>query len=377
VVPRTLFGPEHEDFRRSVRRFFLEELMPKHEAWEARGYVDREMWNRAGELGFLCMGIPEEYGGIGADSLFHVILMEEQGYTTAHGMNFQANDIVASYLFHFSTEDQKRKWLPRLATGEVVGALGMTEPSGGSDVQAIRTQAVKDGDDYIINGSKIFISNGYLCDVVALVVKTGKGGARDISLVLVEANAPGFAKGKPLKKVGMRAQDTTELFFTDVRVPQSNLIGGVEGKGFSMLMQGLAFERLGVAITSIAAAKAALEVTLEYTRNRKVFGNPVSSYQNSRYKLAEMKAQIDIGQVYVDRCVELYLQDSLPAEAAAAAKYWASDLLCKVVDECVQLHGGYGYMLEYPIARAYIDARASKIYVGTNEIMKEVIARSL
>ena len=377
MVPRTLFGPEHEDFRRSVRRFFMEEVMPKQEAWEERGYVDREMWNRAGELGFLCMGIPEEYGGIGADSLFHVILMEEQGYTTAHGMNFQANDIVASYLFHFGTEAQKRDWLPRLATGEVVGALGMTEPSGGSDVQAMRTRAVKDGDDYIINGSKIFISNGYLCDVVALVAKTGKGGARDISMILVEANTPGFSKGKPLKKVGMRAQDTTELFFNDVSVPQSNLIGGVEGKGFAMLMQGLAFERLGVAITSIAAAKSALEVTLEYTRNRKVFGNPVSSYQNSRFKLAEIKAQIDIGQVYVDRCVELHLQDNLPAEAAATAKYWASDLLCRVVDECVQLHGGYGYMLEYPIARAYIDARASKIYVGTNEIMKEVIARSL
>jgi long-chain-acyl-CoA dehydrogenase len=335
------------------------------------------MWNRAGELGFLCMTIPEEYGGVGADALFTVVLMEEQGYTGAHGMNFQANDIVASYIFHFGTEEQKKRWLPKLATGEVVGALGMSEQGGGSDLQAIKTVAVKDGDDYVINGSKIFISNGFLCDLVALVVKTGSGGARDISLILVEADRPGFTRGKPLKKIGMKAQDTCELFFSDARVPQANLIGGVEGKGFPMLMRELAFERLMVAVNCIAAGKAALETTLEYTRNRKVFGNTVASFQNSRFKLAEIKAQIDIGQVYVDRCVELHLEHNLPGEVAAAAKYWCSDLLCKIVDECVQLHGGYGYMLEYRIARAYIDARASKIYVGTNEIMKEVIARSL
>jgi alkylation response protein AidB-like acyl-CoA dehydrogenase len=253
----------------------------------------------------------------------------------------------------------------------------MTEPGTGSDLQAITTHAVKDGDDYVINGQKIFITNGYLSDIVLLVAKTGKGGAKNISLILVETNRPGFSRGKPLKKVGLRAQDTCELFFDDVRVPQTNLLGGVEGKAFPMLMKELAFERLTVAVTSIAAATAALETTLEYTRNRKVFGNPVASYQNSRFKLAEMKAQIGIGQVYVDRCLELHLEKKLSGDAAAAAKYWSSELLCNVVDECVQLHGGYGFMLEYRIARAYIDSRASRIYVGTNEIMKEVIARAM
>ncbi|MDB5785802.1 acyl-CoA dehydrogenase family protein [Caballeronia mineralivorans] len=378
MVPRTLFGPEHEDFRKSMRRFYADEIMPHHATWEERGHVDREIWNRAGELGFLCLTVPEEYGGMGVDTLYSVILMEEQAYAGATGMSFSThNDIVASYIFNFGTEDQKKHWLPRMARGDAVGALAMTEPGTGSDLQAITTHAVKDGDDYVINGQKIFITNGYLSDIVLLVAKTGKGGAKNISLILVETNRPGFSRGKPLKKVGLRAQDTCELFFDDVRVPQTNLLGGVEGKAFPMLMKELAFERLTVAVTSIAAATAALETTLEYTRNRKVFGNPVASYQNSRFKLAEMKAQIGIGQVYVDRCLELHLEKKLSGDAAAAAKYWSSELLCNVVDECVQLHGGYGFMLEYRIARAYIDSRASRIYVGTNEIMKEVIARAM
>ncbi len=378
MIPRTLFRSEHVDFRRSIRRFYEEEIMPQHERWEERGYVDREIWSRAGELGFLCLTIPEEYGGMGGDSLYSMALIEEQAYAGATGMSFSThNDIVANYIFYFGTEEQKQYWLPRMATGEAVGALAMTEPGTGSDLQAIATRAVADASDYVINGQKIFITNGYLSDIVLVVAKTGKGGAKDISIILVETNRPGFSRGKPLKKVGLRAQDTCELFFDNVRVPQTNLLGGVEGKAFSMLMGELAFERLTIAISSIAAATASLDITLEYTRTRKVFGNTVASYQNSRFKLAEMKAQIAIGQVYVDRCMELYLEKKLTSEAAATAKYWSSELLCKVVDECVQLHGGYGYMLEYRIARAYIDARASRIYVGTNEIMKEIIARSM
>ncbi|MGI4860954.1 MAG: acyl-CoA dehydrogenase family protein [Janthinobacterium lividum] len=378
MVPRTLFGPEHEDFRKSIRRFYRDEIMPHHPMWEERGYVDREIWNRAGELGFLCLTVPQQYGGMGADTLYSVVLLEEQAYAGATGMSFSAHsDIVANYICNFGDEAQKQYWLPRMASGTAVGALAMTEPGTGSDLQAITTRAVKDGDDYVINGQKIFITNGYLGDIVLVVAKTGKGGAREISLILVETDRPGFTRGKPLKKVGLRAQDTCELFFDNVRVPQTNLLGGVEGKAFAMLMKELAFERLTIAVTSIAGATAAFETTLEYTRNRKVFGNPVASYQNSRFKLAEMKAQIGIAQVYIDRCLELHLESKLTGDAAAAAKYWASELLCKVVDECVQLHGGYGFMLDYRIGRAYIDSRASRIYVGTNEIMKEVIARAM
>jgi long-chain-acyl-CoA dehydrogenase len=377
MLPRPNFESYHDDFRRMVNRFLLDECLPQNEKWEGQGHVDRQMWNRAGELGLLCMPYPSEYGGADADARFVQILMEEQGYTGAYGMNFQANDIAASYIFHFGTEEQRRHWLPRLASGETLGALGMTEPSGGSDLQAIKTYAAKDGDSYVINGSKIFISNGYLCDLVVLVAKTGKGGAKDISLILVEAGTPGFTKGKPLKKMGMKAQDTAELFFDNVRVPQENLLGDREGAGFPMLMKELAWERLMVGACSIAASRAALDMTLEYTNSRKVFGSPVSSFQDARFKLAEMKAQIDIGQTYVDRCVELYIEKALPDAAAATAKYWCSELQSRVVDACVQLHGGYGFMQEYAIARAYTDARASRIYVGANEIMKEVIARSM
>ena len=380
MVPRTLFGAEHEEFRKSLRRFFAEEVMPHHERWEEQQHVDRAIWNRAGELGFLCLTIPEEYGGMGADRLYSTVLMEEQTHAGASGVGFSVHsDIIANYIYNFGNEAQKQHWLPKMASGEAIGAVAMTEPGTGSDLQAIKTRAVKDGSDYIIDGSKIFITNGYLSDIVVVVARTGDSGegSKDLSLILVEAGTPGFTKGKPLKKVGMKGQDTCELFFENVRVPQSNLLGPKEGMGFIMLMKELAWERLIIAILSIAGAQAALDMTLEYTRNRKVFGKPVASFQNSRFKLAEMKAEIGIGQVFVDRCIELQLKNKLAPDAAAAAKYWTSDLLCKVVDECVQLHGGYGYMLEYPIARAYIDSRASKIYGGTNEIMKELIARTL
>lgn len=379
MIPRTLYSAEHEDFRSSVRRFYAEEIVPHREAWDAQQHIDRKVWNRAGELGFLCTAIPEEFGGMGGDRLYSVILMEEQAYALDSGTGFSLHsDIVAHYVNNFGTKEQKLHWLPKMATGEVVTAIAMTEPGTGSDLQSVKTTAVADGDDYIINGSKIFITNGYLSDMAIVVAKTGNTGegSKDISLIMVEATREGFTKGKPLKKVGMHAQDTCELFFNNVRVPKSNLLGR-EGMGFVMLMQELAWERLMIAITSIAGAEAALKHTIEYTRNRKVFGKPVSAFQNTKFKLAEMKAELSIGRVYIDRCVELVLNKKLGVEDAATAKYWCSDLQGKVIDQCVQLHGGYGYMMEYPIARAWIDARAQRIYGGTNEIMKELISRTL
>ena len=380
MIPRTIFTAEHEDFRKTVKRFFAEEVVPHREAWEAQQHVDRGLWNKAGEMGLLCITMPEEYGGLGVDRSYSAILMEEQSYAGDSGVGFSLHsDIVAPYINNFGTKDQKAKYLPKMATGELVGAIAMTEPGTGSDLQAVKTTAVADGDDYILNGSKIFITNGYLSDLVIVVVKTGNSGegAKDISLLLVEAASEGFSKGKPLNKVGMKAQDTCELFFNNVRVPKANLLGGKEGMGFIMLMQELAWERLMIAITSVAGAEAALKHTIEYTKSRKVFGKPVGAFQNTRFKLAEMKAELAIARVYVDRCIELTLKKKLGVDDAATAKYWTSDLMCKVIDECVQLHGGYGYMLEYPIARAWVDARAQRIYGGTNEIMKELIARTI
>ncbi len=379
MVPRTLFNEDHEAFRKTVRRFFEEEIAPHHERWEQQQHIDRHLWNKAGELGLLCPTMPEEYGGAGVDRLYSVIMMEEQARCGDSASGFSLHsDIVANYINNFGTEAQKREWLPKMASGEAVSAIAMTEPGTGSDLQSIRTTAVADGDDYIINGSKIFITNGYLCDVAVVAVRTGSSdkGAQNISLIIIEANRPGFTKGKPLKKVGMRGQDTCELFFDNVRVPKSNLLG-MEGMGFIMLMKELAWERMMIGIMCIAGAEFALATTVDYVKQRKAFGKTVSSFQNTRFKLAEMRTEIQIGRVYVDRCIELVLKNQLTIEAAAAAKYWVSDLISKVVDECVQLHGGYGYMLEYPIARAYIDTRANRIYGGTNEIMKELISRSI
>ncbi len=379
MIPRTLFTAEHEDFRKTVRRFFETEVVPNRDAWDEQQHVDRGLWNKAGELGLLCVTMPEEYGGLGVDRTYSTILMEEQSYSGDSGVGFSLHsDIVAPYINNFGNHEQKSKYLPKLASGEMVGAIAMTEPGTGSDLQGVKTTAVLEGDDYVLNGSKIFITNGYLSDLVIVVAKTGNSGegAKDISLLIVEANSPGFTKGKPLKKVGMKAQDTCELFFNDVRVPKANLLGQ-EGMGFIMLMKELAWERLIIAITSVAGAEAAMKHTLEYTRSRKVFGKPVASFQNTRFKLAEMKSELAIARVYVDRCLEMTLAGKLGVEDAAIAKYWTSDLMNKVIDECVQLHGGYGYMLEYPVARAWIDARAQRIYGGTNEIMKELIARTL
>ena len=380
MIPRTLFTAEHEDFRKTVKRFFAEEVVPHREAWEAQQHVDRKLWNKAGEMGLLCVTMPEEYGGLAVDRTYSAILMEEQSYAGDSGVGFSLHsDIVAPYINNFGTKEQKAQYLPRMATGELVGAIAMTEPGTGSDLQAVKTTAVLDGDDYVLNGSKIFITNGYLCDVVVVVAKTGNSGegAKDISLLIVEAASEGFSKGKPLNKVGMKSQDTCELFFNNVRVPKANLLGGKEGMGFIMLMQELAWERLMIAITSVAGAEAALKHTIDYTKQRKAFGKPIGAFQNTRFKLAEMKAELSIARVYVDRCIELVLKKKLGVDDAATAKYWTSDLMCKVIDECVQLHGGYGYMLEYPVARAWIDARAQRIYGGTNEIMKELIARTI
>ena len=379
MIPRTLFNADHEAFRDTARRFFETEIAPHHEKWEEQQHIDRHLWNKAGELGLLCATMPEEYGGSGVDRLYSMILMEEQARVGDSASGFSLHsDIVANYINNFGTEAQKQYWLPKMASGEAVGSIAMTEPGTGSDLQSIRTTAVADGDDYIVNGSKIFITNGYLCDVAVVAVKTGdiNGGAQSVSLLIMDAKAPGFTKGKPLKKVGMRGQDTCELFFDNVRVPKSNLLG-MEGMGFIMLMKELAWERMMIGIMCAAGAEFALDTTVEYVKQRKVFGKPVNAYQNTRFKLAEMRSEVQIARVFIDRCMEQVLKSELSVEAACAAKYWVSDLLSKVVDECVQLHGGYGFMLEYPIARAYIDTRANRIYGGTNEIMKELISRSI
>ncbi len=379
MIPRQLFNADHEGFRKSFRRFLDAEVMPRHEKWEEQGFVDPDIWKRAGELGFLCTNMPENYGGSGVDRLFSVILLEELARTNASGIGWPLHsDIVAPYLLRYGSEELKQSWLPKMASGEVISAIAMSEPGAGSDLQAIKTFATEDGSDYIINGSKTFITNGYNCDIAVVVVKTG-GAARDsknVSLIVMEADRAGFTKGKPLKKVGMKAQDTCELFFDNVRVPKTNMVGQ-PGMGFMMLMQELAWERLLIAITSVANAEAVLESTIAYTKEREAFGRPVSTFQNTRFKLAEMKTELQIARVFVDRCTELEVKGTLQVDAAAAAKYWCSDLQGRVIDQCVQLHGGNGFMLEYPVARAYIDARAQRIYGGTNEIMKEIISRSI
>lgn len=379
MIPRTLFDSEHEQFRQTARRFFETEIAPYREQWETQQHLDRHLWQRAGELGLLCCTMPEQYGGSGVDRLYSMILMEEQARVGDSASGFALHsDIVANYLNNFGNEQQKQQWLPLMATGEVIGAIAITEPGTGSDLQAIRTTAIEDGDDYIVNGSKIFITNGYLCDIAIVAVKTGKGEseAQNVSLLIIEASRTGFTKGKPLKKIGLHGQDTCELFFDQVRVPKSNLLG-MEGLGFIMLMKELAWERMMIGIICAAGAEFALASTVEYTKQRKAFGKPISVFQNTRFKLAEMRAEIQIARTYIDQCMQLVLKNELSIEAACTAKYWVSDLACKVVDECLQLHGGYGYMLEYPIARAYLDIRPNRIYGGTNEIMKELISRTI
>jgi alkylation response protein AidB-like acyl-CoA dehydrogenase len=378
MIDRTLFSEDHLRFRDSIRRFLEAEVVPFHAAWEEQGFVDRAVWAKAGENGFLCSSMPEAYGGADADKLYSVVLMEEVARVNATGLGFGLHsEIVAPYINRYGTEAQKQHYLPRMAAGEVIGAIAMSEPAAGSDLQGVKTTAVRQGDHYILNGSKTFITNGYHADLVIVVAKTNPAaGAKGTSLLLVERGMPGFEKGKRLKKVGMKAQDTSELFFDNVKVPVENLLGG-ENQGFIYLMQELPWERLQIAISAVESAQAAIDWTVAYVKDRKVFGTTVGSFQNTRFKLAEAQTEVQVARVFVDKCIELLLAGKLDTATASMAKYWCSDLQCKVIDECVQLHGGYGYMWEYPIARAYADARVQRIYGGTNEIMKELVTRSM
>lgn len=378
MIPRTVLSAEHEQFRDSVRRFLEREVAPHHERWEAEGMVSREVWRKAGAAGLLCTGMPPEYGGAGADFGYAAIITEEMSRRLLSGPGFRLHsDIVAPYILHYGSEAQKQRWLPAMARGEAIGALAMTEPGAGSDVQAIRTTALRQSEELVVNGSKTFITNGQLADLVLLACKTdARAGAKGVSLVLIEADRPGFKRGRNLRKLGQKAQDTSELFFEDLRVPASNLLGE-EGRGFEYMMRELPQERLLIAITAVAMAEAALEWTLDYTRQRQAFGRPLAEFQTSRFKLAEMKTEIQIGRVFLDRCLELHLAGKLDVESAAMAKYWLTELEGRVIDQCLQMHGGYGYMLEYPIARAFADARVHRIYGGSNEIMRELVARHL
>ncbi|WP_169567362.1 acyl-CoA dehydrogenase family protein [Sneathiella limimaris] len=378
MASRKIFSEEHNIFRESVRKFYEEHIVPYHSQWEKEGQVSREAWLEAGRQGLLCMTIPEEYGGLGVDKLFSVIMMEEQARAGTSGPGFGLHsEIVGPYILHYGTEEQKKKYLPKLASGEMIGAIAMTEPAAGSDLQGVKTRAVKDGDHYVINGSKTFITNGYMSDLVIVVTKTDPdAGAKGTTLFLVEADTPGFSKGRNLDKLGLKAQDTAELFFEDVRVPESAILGG-EGKGFFCLMQELAWERLQIAIGATATMEAVLDETIEYTKERSAFGRSIAQFQNTKFKLAELKTEATIARTFVDDCLAKLMDDELSVETAAMAKYWCSDLENKLIDECLQLHGGYGFMWEYRVARSYADARVQRIYGGTNEIMKEIISRSL
>jgi len=378
MIPRTIFTPEHEAFRDTVRRFIETEVTPHHADWEKAGQVPRSLWTKAGELGLLCVNAPEAYGGQGADFLYSAILIEEMARVGATGPTFYLHsDIVAPYLVDFGTEAQKTKWLPRMATGEVVVALGMSEPSGGSDVQNIRTQAIRDGDEYVINGQKVFTTNGHSADLLLLACKTDPTQkAKGVSMILVETDSPGFSRGRKLEKIGCKAQDTSELFFSDMRVPASNLLG-TEGGGFAILMTQLAQERLIQAIRAVSASEAALKWTLAYAVERKMFGQTLADFQNTRFSLANLHAQVLAQRVFVDRCMQLHAEGKLDAVDAASCKLVTTDLQFKVMDECLQFFGGWGYMWEYPIARAFADARMCRIGGGTAEVMKQIIANSL
>ena len=378
MIPRNLYDSDHDMFRASLRKFIEVEAMPHHEQWEKDGMVSDEIWLKAGEQGFLCPMIPEEYGGVGTDFLYNCIVNEEIGRSGCTGLGWTLhNDITVPYIVRYGSEEQKQKYLPRCITGELITAIAMTEPGAGSDLQGTKTTAVLDGDHYILNGSKTFITNGQKAGLVIVVAKTdASAGSKGISLFLVEADLPGFSKGKNLNKLGLKAQDTSELFFQDVRVPKENLLGE-EGRGFIYLMQDLPQERLSIAVGAVANAKAILEATVEYTKERKAFGTTVASFQNTQFKLAELSAEIDCAEVYTDRCTELLLQDKLDTVTASKAKLLTTDLQCKVADECLQLFGGWGYMWEYPVCRAFADSRIQRIYGGTNEIMKLIISRDL
>ncbi|MFC5749454.1 acyl-CoA dehydrogenase family protein [Actinomadura rugatobispora] len=378
-MAREIFTEEHEAFRDMVRSFIAKEITPYHEQWERDGVVSREVWLAAGRQGLLGIEVPEEYGGGGnPDYRYYVVLNEEFARANVSGPGFSVhNDINGAYLLRLADEEQKRRWLPGYCSGELITGIAMTEPAAGSDLQGIKTTAVKDGDDYVVNGSKTFISNGILSDLVIVVAKTDpSAGARGVSLLVVERGMEGFERGRNLDKVGMHAQDTAELFFDNVRVPKANLLGE-EGMGFIYLMQNLARERLSIGVTAQAGAEVAFEQTLEYCKTREAFGRPIGKFQHNRFTLAEMKTELTVTRTFTDDCIAKESRGELSAEEAAMLKYWNTELLKRVVDRCVQLHGGYGYMTEYPIAKAYQDVRIQTIFGGTTEIMKEIIGRSL
>ena len=378
-MERTIFTDEHTMFRRAIRAFVEKEVVPFHHQWEEDGVVPRELWLKAGENGFLGMDVPEEYGGGGiTDFRYNTILTEELVKVGASGPGFGLhNDIVIPYILHYGSEEQKQRWLPKMVKGEIITAIAMTEPNTGSDLAGVRTSAIREGDHYRVNGAKTFITNGINNDLVIAVVKTNpeqKHGG--ISLLCIERQHEGYKRGRNLEKIGLKAQDTSELFFEDVCVPVENLLGE-EGQGFIYLMEQLPQERLGIAVAAMAGATASLEMTIKYCQERTAFGKAIGTFQNSRFKLAEMKTEITIGQVFIDRCIDLLNQGKLTTDEASMAKWWSTDMQQRVIDQCLQLHGGYGYMLEYPISKAYMDARVMSIYGGTNEIMKEIIGRSM
>lgn len=375
---RTVFDPEHEALRETVRAFFARDCVPHRTAWAEQGFADRAAWLRAGELGLLGFDVPEEYGGPGVDDWRYNAVVAEEAARAATGLGLGLqNDVVAPYLVGLATDEQKKRWLPGLVSGELIMAIAMSEPGAGSDLKKIATSARLDGDEWIINGSKTFITSGILADLVLVVCRTdASAGHKGFSIIVVEADRPGFSKGKKLDKIGNRGSDTAELFFDDVRVPADNLLGG-QGQGFYYLMRNLAKERLGIAVAAVAAAERALEITLEYSKTRQVFDTPVGSLQANRFYLAEMNTKLQVTRTFVDRCIQGAVDGDLTSEEAAAAKWWATEVQWEITDRCMQLFGGYGYINEYEIAQLWKDARVQRLYGGTTEVMKDIIGRSL
>lgn len=378
MFERDIFTSDHNLHRDSVRRFVDEHISPHHAQWEKDGQVSREAWQLAGQHGLLCATVPETWGGAGADFLYSIVVLEELARAGASGPGFYLHsDIVAPYIVHYGSDALKAHWLPKMISGEAIGAIGMTEPSAGSDLQNIRTSAIRDGDDYLISGQKVFITNGQLCDFIILACKTDpNAGGRGVSLILVEADRPGFSRGRNLEKIGWKAQDTSELFFDKIRVPASNLLGA-EGRGFIQLMEQLPQERLIQAVRAIAVIESALDQTIAYTTQRSAFGRPIAGFQNTRFKLADVKSQAVMMRVFVDKCLTMHLAGKLDAVDAAIVKLLSAEMMGRLLDECLQLFGGYGYMWEYPVARSWADARMARIAGGTAEIMREIIGRSM
>ncbi|MCC5986180.1 MAG: acyl-CoA dehydrogenase family protein [Pararhodobacter sp.] len=378
IENRPIYGPEYEELRRNVRRFFATELLPNIDRWEEDGIIPKSLWLKAGQMGLLCPTVGPEYGGAGGDFLHLSIIDEELGYTGQASFTIQTHtDIVAAYVEALGTEEQKKRWLPRMVRGELIGAVAMTEPQAGSDLKAITTSARRDGDHFIINGSKTFITNGINADLIIVVCKTAPElGRNGVSLIVVEAPVEGFTRGKRLKKMGMKASDTAELFFDGVRVPVENLLGA-ENAGFKQVMHEIPKERLSIATIAMAAAQKAFDVTVAYVKERKVFGKPLIEFQNTQFKLAELKTQLTVGWAHLDHCIAKHLKGELTSDEAAIAKLFNTELQCRMVDECLQLHGGWGYMAETPISRMYTDARVRRIAGGSSEIMKVLIARTL